>query len=211
MKNLLIFLGGVAVGVLSTAIYVKKKLVPDLVEEIERKNGEDASDYAEYWVDDDNINSESEEYKEDAVLEAPVKVKKSGKITATDYTQFSKETEKKDDGKKVVEPNNSIPEETPGGGTNPYVIDASEFDMFSNYQAHQFVMYADGVVIDDETDEELDADPELVFGTTALEALKKEEVVFVRDDSKKQDYCIERRDIPYDGPDYPDPEDDWRS
>ena len=209
MKNLLIFLGGVAVGVLSTAIYVKKKLVPDLVEEIERKNGEAASDYAEYWTDGDE--AETDDYKEDGVLEAPVKVKKTGKPVATDYTQFSKESEKKDDGKKVVEPNSSAPEETHVGGTDPYLIDASEFDMFSDYQAHQFVMYADGVVIDDETDEELDADPELVFGATALEALKKEEVVFVRDDSKKQDYCIERRDIPFDGPDYPDPEDDWRS
>ena len=209
MKNLLIVLGGVAVGVLSTAIYVKKKLVPDLVEEIERKNGEAASDYAEYWTDGDE--TETDDYKEDGVLEAPVKVKKTGKPVATDYTQFSKESEKKDDGKKVVEPNNSAPEETHIGGTDPYLIDASEFDMFSDYQAHQFVMYADGVVIDDETDEELDADPELVFGTTAMDALKKEEVVFVRDDSKKQDYCIERRDIPFDGPDYPDPEDDWRS
>lgn len=209
MKNLLIFLGGVAVGIVSTAIYVKKKLVPDLVEEIERKNGEAASDYAEYWAEGDE--AETDDYKEDSVLEAPVKVKKTGKPVATDYTQFSKESEKKDDGKKVVEPNNSAPEETPGGGTDPYVIDASEFDMFSDYQAHQFVMYADGVVIDDETDEELDADPKLVFGVTAMDALKKEEVVFVRDDSKKQDYCIERRDIPFDGPDYPDPEDDWRS
>lgn len=209
MKNLLIFLGGVAVGIVSTAIFVKKKLVPDLVEEIERKNGEAASDYAEYWAEDDTV--ETAEYKEESILEAPVKVKKTGKPVATDYTSFSKETEKKDTGKKVVEPNSSVPEETPSGGTEPYLIDASEFDMFSNYQAHQFVMYADGVVVDDETDEELDADPELVFGVTAMEALKKDNIVFVRDDSKRQDYCVERRDIPFDGPDYPDPEDDWRS
>lgn len=211
MKNLLIFLGGVAVGIVSTALYVKKKVVPDLVEEIERKNGEAASDYAEYWADSDEQTADEEKYEYVTVQNGPTEANKTNsknrKASTMDYTQFSKEPTEG----KTNEPMKVEPEEPPAAGTEPYLIDASEFDTYSSYQAHRFVMYSDGVVIDDETDEELDGDPKLIFGATAIDALKKDNVVFVRDDSKKQDYCVERRDIPFDGPDYPDPEDDWRS
>ena len=104
------------------------------------------------------------------------------------------------DGSKSTETTNSPVSESETAA--PYIIDEESFDEFSGYRAITFEVYSDGVILDDETEEELDADPELVFGKTAMDELERspEGVVCVRDDTKKCDYRLERKDYPANGP-----------
>lgn len=203
MKGLLIFLAGAAAGAIGTLIYVRKKLVPEIKdemyrlaeEELQMNSPEPTYDASEYVSED----------KEPQPVIKTVKLPTQTYVTATDYTNYSKTAVvankfvEVQEQKAEVEPE---PNATQSGGTDPYLIDAGSYDEYSDYNAHTFVMYSDGVVIDDESEEILDADPELVFGKTAIEILKsgKEDIVYVRDDSKKQDYSIERNDFPFDGP-----------
>lgn len=210
MKNILIFLSGAVFGTVGSLIYVKKYLIPTLKEDLEREAEERAQ--AIHVVDDYISEEEGEPEKDETSREGqPVITERKNYRTgveavSVDYSKYSRESE---------EPPAAVPETTETGGHEPYLIDANSFDEFSDYRAHSFTMYADGIVIDDETEEVLDADPELVFGKTALEELKHaaDRIIYIRDDSKKQDYSLERSDYPFDGPTEPyhsgDP-DDWR-
>lgn len=234
MKNVLIFLAGAAAGAVSVAIYVKKKLVPAIREELEIKmqmEAQAAQDYSEYYGADGGEKSEEDEEDEEEIELVSSSPKhnsatKPAKVKITDYTSYAVESvvddledKVNDISKKVEQSTKTIaeqqtkPEETEVRGSGPYVIDPGSYDMFSDYEAHEYVIYADGVVIDDETEERLDKDPELVFGKTAMDILEsgRDSIVFVRDEALKRDYSITRSDVPFDGPDYPDPEDDWRS
>ena len=85
--------------------------------------------------------------------------------------------------------------------------------MYADYTSNSFIMYSDGVVLDDETEEILDEEPVKVFGKTALDELNKGDtsLIYIRDDTKKKDYALERRDYPFDGPEGLSPgDDDWR-
>lgn len=228
-ENILIFLAGAIAGVGGTMIYVKKKLVPSIREELEirmQTEATGASYYGEYYEKESSEEEEDDEAGEEdePVISSP-KHNSSVKAErpAVDYTSYAAESEvgdlkdkANDISKKPGEPVKETadkPEETEVRGSGPYVIDPAHYNMFSDFEAHEYVMYADGVIIDDETEERLDEDPELVFGETVMELLKsgKERVIFVRDENLKRDYSITLSDVPFDGPDYPDPEDDWRS
>lgn len=234
MKNVLIFLAGAAAGAVSVAIYVKKKLVPAIREELEIKMQMEAQavpDYSEYYGADGDEKSEEDEEGEEEIKPVSSSPKhnspiKPAKVKITDYTGYAVESvvddledKVNDISKKVEEMTTAVsaqqekPEETETRGSGPYVIDPGSYDMYSDFEAHEYVIYADGVVIDDETEERLDKDPELVFGKTAMDILEsgRDSIVFVRDEALKRDYSITRSDVPFDGPDYPDPEDDWRS
>lgn len=231
MKNVLIFLAGAAAGAVSVAIYVKKKLVPAIREELEIKMQMEAQavpNYSEYYGAGGGEKSEEDEEEIEPVSSSPKhnSPTKSAKVKVTDYTSYAVESvvddledKVNDISKKVEEQAKAIaaqqtkPEETETRGSGPYVIDPGSYDMYSDFEAHEYVIYADGVVIDDETEERLDKDPELVFGKTAMDILEsgRDSIVFVRDEALKRDYSITRSDVPFDGPDYPDPEDDWRS
>ena len=218
MKGLLIFVGGFATGVVATLLYVKKKVLPDMREEVEKQCKEE--------VDDDIFGSFTAGYSgSDDVLDIVNEPKmrpitgakeKSGK--PTDYTKCFKDEKQNVDAvsKTEVKKEKKETEKKPGHdilGVGPYLIDADEFDNYSDYRARTFLLYSDGVVLEDEVEEILDADPELVFGKQALEELQKPEnggMVYVRNDETKSDYCLELRSYPFDGLEPPSPSDDWR-
>lgn len=199
MKEPMIFLCGVVVGVVGSMIYIKKKLVPALTEEIKIKLAEEDAEPVDIsdveglhdYIDDDEDN----EY---VLTDPAVRVKrKPVKEQNTDYSKYAKAFEKK----IAEEPTDENAKElTEIGGTDPYVIGENEFDERSSYQAHAYEIYSDGIVFDVESREILDADPEVVFGKTAMEALSEhpDGVVYIRDDSKKRDYRLERTDYPFD-------------
>ena len=201
MKNLLIFLGGVAVGAIGSMLYVQKFLLPELRKEVEKEQSEEIPVPTEYRYDISDEEEEVPEPPHGSVKEMVNAAKQEKQYL--DYTKFSGPelpvtltTEEKKPEKTI-----DISENT-DEHMEPYLIDEESFDEFSGYRAITFEIYSDGVILDDETEEELDADPELTFGKTAMDALEKspEGVICVRDDSKKCDYRLERKDYPANGP-----------
>lgn len=203
MKSLWIFLSGVAVGAVGSMVYIKKFVIPALRTELEKEKSEEIPD-----LEMENVKKPEEDESEWVTVtdsEAKERVKEIQKEKQyLDYSKFSgtvtsvsgavtPEAEKGKETMTVVSDEEQ---------TEPYIIDEESFDEFSGYRAITFEVYSDGVIIDDESEEELDADPELVFGKIAMDTLEKEPtgVICVRDDSKKCDYRLERKDYPANGP-----------
>ena len=212
MKGAMIFICGFLTGSLATLFYVKKRVIPALKEELEKKHERDAAgDILEASVAADSYTEEEQILTDTGVPasgEVVVKTAPNGVQTVkVDYTVYSKgeegdiSTQSKAAQVTVEQPAQEL----------PYVIDANSYDEYSDYTAHCFVIYSDGVVIDDDTEEILDAVPMEVFGETAMIQLNNAEdnTVYVRDDTKKTDYCLERRDYPFDGPEHYEPGDGW--
>ena len=212
MKGAMIFICGFLTGSLATLFYVKKRVIPALKEELEKEYERDAagdileaSAAADSYTDEEQILTDT-----GAPTSGKVSVKTAPNGVQTvkvDYTMYSK-----DERVDVPDPG-KVPQvvvEQPAEEL-PYVIDANSYDEYSDYTAHCFVIYSDGVVIDDDTEEILDADPMEVFGETAMIQLNNadDNMVYVRDDTKKTDYCLERRDYPFDGPEHYEPGDGW--
>lgn len=208
MKNLLIFLGGVAVGAVGSMLYVQKFLLPELRKEVEKEQSEEIPVPTEYRYDisedaKEEVVSELSKVTTEAMKEAVKENRENRDKQYLDYTKFSgpEMTVTLTTEEKKPEKAMDISENT-DEHTEPYIIDEDSFDEYSGYRAITFEIYSDGVILDDETEEELDADPVLTFGKTAMDALEKspDGVICVRDDSKKCDYRLERKDYPADGP-----------
>lgn len=212
MKGLLYFLTGAAVGAIGTFFYIQKYVIPQVKDDILREKAEEEqaeSPKAPIIVPKDN-SDEGEE--KPMVSDHANRIAYNAK-PVVDYSNYSNYS--KDPSTITVttsEASKDDTEDPPYEGGTPYLIDADSFDELT-YTSHRFVLYSDGVVIDDDTEEILDEDPELVFGKTAMDAIKEEDIIFVRNDEKRQDYSLERRDYPFDGPtegfSVADP-DDWR-
>lgn len=206
MKNVLIFLAGLAAGTVGTLVYVRKCVVPAIRDEVQREQCEQCErehadyDYSEYYDDS--------EVEEGEVAEKPDPKKRRAKAEVKadpiDYTVYSKEEDEKPDPKKL-QATYTVSEKTSekyeisvdDGGFDPYVIDASEFEINPSYISHSFYYHSDGVVLDEDTGERLDGDPRLIFGDTAMRELEENGIVYVRDDAKKQEYVIELINAPY--------------
>ena len=226
MKSVIIFLSGVAVGALGTALWTVKKLVPDLREEAARKAQEEAReipDYSQYLTDDDEAEERDEDKEDDIPSPPPSEVKKAvqenRETSAVDYSRYSdkpgeseKKSEKKPEEKPVEEKakKSRKPEpEVEPGDNGPYVIDVSEFDIRGDYKTHSYTIYANGIIVDDDRNQVVTFNPEKVFGKTAMDELQKEGIVHVRDEARKREYRIEMYDFDYEGPDPEDEDYDW--
>ena len=207
MKGLFCFLTGAAIGAIGTFLYFQKFVVPEIKADILK----DEEEKAQAKIDVPVVHVDDKE-EELVISDYTTRTEKTQKVLV-DYTNYSRDPEAATITVKE-EPKEEADKENYG---TPYLIDPDSFDEFSpSYTAHAFVIFSDGVVIDDETEEILDEDPELVFGKTAMDELDKGDIdiVYIRNDEKKQDYSLERRDYPFDGPSgnyipVLDP-DDWR-
>lgn len=207
MKGLFCFLTGAAIGAIGTFLYFQKFVVPEIKADILK----DEEEKAQANIDVPVVRVDDKE-EELVISDYTTRTEKTQKVLV-DYTNYSRDPETATITVKE-EPKEEADKENYG---TPYLIDPDSFDEFSpSYTAHAFVIFSDGVVIDDETEEILDEDPELVFGKTAMDELDKGDIdiVYIRNDEKKQDYSLERRDYPFDGPSgnyipVLDP-DDWR-
>lgn len=214
MKNVIIFLSGVAVGIAGTALWTMKKLVPELREEAARQAHEDihpVPDYSEYSDGGDEEEKKEDDSEEDDIpAPAPAETKKTvqenREAPSVDYSRYAETPAKKPD--KKPETKNEARHEDEDAHTGPYVIDVSEYDIRGDYRSHSYTRYTDGIIVDDDSGKVMNFDPFKVFGKTAMDELEKEDVVYVRDDIHKRDYRVEQMDFEYDGPD-PEDEDDW--
>lgn len=208
MKGLFCFLTGAAIGAIGTFLYFQKFVVPEIKADILKEEEEKAQ--ANIDVPVAHVDDKEEEL---VISDYATRTEKTQKVLV-DYTNYSRDPEAATITVKEEPKEEEADKENYG---TPYLIDPDSFDEFSpSYTAHAFVMFSDGIVIDDETEEILDEDPELVFGKTAMDELDKGDIdiVYIRNDEKKQDYSLERRDYPFDGPSgnyipVLDP-DDWR-
>lgn len=208
MKNVLIFLAGLATGAVGTLIYMRKCVVPAIRDEVARENSEREwadYDYSEYQgLSDEEIEALNKPDEEDKKLE-PIDPKttifKVGK--PKDYTVYSKEetlSEKKEAEVIITKPasdKKKVELVEDDGGWDPYVIDASEFEVDPRYTSRSFYYHTDGVVLDEDTGDRLNEDPKLVFGDTAMRELEENGIVYIRDDAKLQEYVVEMVNAPY--------------
>lgn len=213
MKGVIIFLSGVAVGALGTAIWTMKKLVPEMREEAAREAREsmrEIPDYSMYLTDEEDTEDsgkEEEPAADDVPAPAPSEVKKAvqenREAPKVDYSRYSdkKKAERKTEKKESAD--NSEEQE-------PFVITPSEFNIRGGYLAKAYSIYQNNVIIDDDSDEMVDINPLDVFGKTAMEELKKEGIVYVQDDANKRYYRVEEMECDYEGPDPEDEDDYWR-
>lgn len=215
MKGVIIFLSGVAVGALGTAIWTLKKLVPEMREEAAREAREsmrEIPDYSMYLTDEEDTEdgSKEEEPAADDIpgpAPAPSEVKKAvqenREAPKVDYSRYSdkKKAERKAEKKETAE---SAEEQ------EPFVITPSEFNIRGGYLAKAYSIYQNNVIADDDSDEMVDINPLDVFGKTAMEELKKEGIVYIQDDANKRYYRVEEMECNYEGPDPEDEDDYWR-
>lgn len=200
MKSALYFLAGIAVGALGTFLYVQKYVIPEIKDNIRKEENELTQAEEQTQVSYTNESVEEDPVVSDYASRTHTQTVKGEFKDYSNYSRdpehtFMSETSSTEASLKENTGSNS------DAGT-PYLIDAGSFDEYSGYTAHTFVIFSDGVVIDDESEEILDEDPELVFGKTAMDVLTsgKEDIIYIRNDEKRQDYSLERRDYPFDGP-----------
>ena len=221
MKNVIIFLSGVAVGALGTALWTMKKLVPELREEAARKAQEDiheAPDYSQYLIDEEESEKEEKKEKVDILTPPPAETKKAKRETReasdVDYSNYSNKQEKKVE-KAPTDPKPSDDEdeeeeedvEPDAEDLGPYVIEPREFNILPGYRAYHYTLYADGTLIDDDTERIVKFNPLEKFGKTGMEELQKEGTAYIRDEANKRDYRVDMLDFNYEGPD--DDDYDW--
>lgn len=210
MKNLLIFLGGVATGAVCSLLYLNKYVIPELRKEAEKEQ-EAKTEYDISEEEKPGFDYAEGSEEPDVVVRGD-DAKKLVKDMASkkdyhDYTKYSAGEESK--GEEPEEPDDEDAEAVSSG---PYIIDEDELNEYSSYHTFTFDVYSDGIFMDAETEEVLDADPLATFGETAIEELKKHPIVCVRDDTRKCEYRLENKDVPFNEPDdilAPPPEIDW--
>lgn len=217
MKGVIIFLSGVAVGALGTALWTMKKLVPEMREEAAREARESVyefPDYSMYLTDDKNEEDGEEKEPDGGDIPAPIPsevrsevkkaVQENREAPKVDYSRYS---DKKKAERKVE---TKAPAESTEEQKEPFVITPSEFNIRGGYLAKAYSIYQNNVIIDDDSDETVDINPLDVFGKTAMEELKKEGIVYIQDDANKRYYRVEEMECDYEGPDPEDEDDYWR-
>ena len=132
MKNVLIFLSGVAVGIAGTAIWTMKKLIPELREEAARKAQEELHampDYSEYLTDEEEEeSSESNDISSEQPAEMPsdqVKkvVQNNREAPMVDYSKYMPEPEKSVRKNQEAKTSEKKPEPEADPEENPVVVD----------------------------------------------------------------------------------------
>lgn len=228
MNKFWVFLGGVAVGGLGTFIFMTKSVIPKLKREIRIRTVNELQG-AEFMDGEDLLMGESYDSRQDeriVITENPVKAASSNNSVSAqsvDYSGYSKASASSTPvsapapAPEEDEELDDMDREYVYGHIEPYIIDEGSFDEYSSYRSKTFEVYTDGVIFDVEADEILDADPVSVFGSSIMEDFmsykSREDVICVRDDAKKFDYRLERRDVPFNGPTgnyIPSNPDDWR-
>lgn len=229
MKGLVCFIAGTTLGALGTLIYVKKRVIPEIKDDLRKELEEEQQAYETTTTADISKEYEPKVVDTGTVIIDTPNPSYAGAYNThmVDYSTYSKGSDPAVNSTvttQTIHINSSVAETAQDIQNNaevkeeknveePYLITAAEFEMYADYTSNSFVMYSDGIVLDEESEEILDEEPVNVFGKTALEELKKADVdlIYIRDDTRKKDYALERRDYPFDGPEGMNPgDDDWR-
>ena len=180
-RELLGFVIGLAIGVVSSALYFRGK------------TQEEINEVRSFYLSKVGENEATENTEAETVEEKVFREFNATKPEIRDYINTLRER-KYVDYSKTAEPDDSSAK-VPDVIADPYVISIDDFGQEEGYDTITLTAYSDGTIAN-YADDELE-DPESTIGEDILSKFGDEDVVYIRNDRLKADFEVVRDNRTY--------------
>ena len=180
-RELLGFVIGLAIGVVSSALYFRGK------------TQEEINEVRSFYLSKVGENEATENTEAETVEEKVFREFNATKPEIRDYINTLRER-KYVDYSKTAEPDDSSAK-VPDVIADPYVISIDDFGQEEGYDTITLTAYSDGTIAN-YADDELE-DPESTVGEDILSKFGDEDVVYIRNDRLKADFEVVRDNRTY--------------
>jgi len=180
-RELLGFVVGLAIGVISSALYFRGK------------TQEEVDEVRSFYLSKVGENEATENTEAETVEEKVFREFNATKPEIRDYINTLRER-KYVDYSKTAEPDDSSAK-VPEVIADPYVISIDDFGQEEGYDTITLTAYSDGTIAN-YADDELE-DPESTIGEDILSKFGDEDVVYIRNDRLKADFEVVRDNRTY--------------
>ena len=180
-RELLGFVIGLAIGVVSSALYFRGK------------TQEEVDEVRSFYLSKVGENEATENTEAETVEEKVFREFNATKPEIRDYINTLRER-KYVDYSKTAEPDDSSAK-VPDVIADPYVISIDDFGQEEGYDTITLTAYSDGTIAN-YADDELE-DPESTIGEDILSKFGDEDVVYIRNDRLKADFEVVRDNRTY--------------
>lgn len=180
-RELLGFVIGLAIGVVSSALYFRGK------------TQEEVDEVRSFYLSKVGENEATENTEAETVEEKVFREFNATKPEIRDYINTLRER-KYVDYSKTAEPDDSSAK-VPDVIADPYVISIDDFGQEEGYDTITLTAYSDGTIAN-YADDELE-DPESTVGEDVLSKFGDEDVVYIRNDRLKADFEVVRDNRTY--------------
>lgn len=180
-RELLGFVIGLAIGVVSSALYFRGK------------TQEEINEVRSFYLSKVGENEATENTEAETVEEKVFREFNATKPEIRDYINTLRER-KYVDYSKTAEPDDSSAK-VPDVIADPYVISIDDFGQEEGYDTITLTAYSDGTIAN-YADDELE-DPESTIGEDVLSKFGDEDVVYIRNDRLKADFEVVRDNRTY--------------
>ena len=180
-RELLSFVIGLAIGVVSSALYFRGK------------TQEEVDEVRSFYLGKVGENEATENTEAETVEEKVFREFNATKPEIRDYINTLRER-KYVDYSKTAEPDDSSAK-VPEVIADPYVISIDDFGQEEGYDTITLTAYSDGTIAN-YADDELE-DPESTVGEDILSKFGDEDVVYIRNDRLKADFEVVRDNRTY--------------
>lgn len=180
-RELLGFVIGLAIGVVSSALYFRGK------------TQEEINEVRSFYLSKVGENEATENTEAETVEEKVFREFNATKPEIRDYINTLRER-KYVDYSKTAEPDDSSAK-VPDVIADPYVISIDDFGQEEGYDTITLTAYSDGTIAN-YADDELE-DPESTVGEDVLSKFGDEDVVYIRNDRLKADFEVVRDNRTY--------------
>ena len=180
-RELLGFVVGLAIGVISSALYFRDK------------TQEEINEVRSFYLSKVGENEATENTEAETVEEKVFREFNATKPEIRDYINTLRER-KYVDYSKTAEPDDSSAK-VPDVIADPYVISIDDFGQEEGYDTITLTAYSDGTIAN-YADDELE-DPESTIGEDVLSKFGDEDVVYIRNDRLKADFEVVRDNRTY--------------
>ena len=180
-RELLGFVVGLAIGVISSALYFRGK------------TQEEVDEVRSFYLSKVGENENEENTETESVEDKVFREFNATKPEIRDYINTLRER-KYVDYSKTAEPDDSSAK-VPEVIADPYVISIDDFGQEEGYDTITLTAYSDGTIAN-YADDELE-DPESTIGEDILSKFGDEDVVYIRNDRLKADFEVVRDNRTY--------------
>lgn len=180
-REFLSFVIGLAIGVVSSALYFRGK------------TQEEVDEVRSFYLSKVGENEATENTEAETVEEKVFREFNATKPEIRDYINTLRER-KYVDYSKTAEPDDSSAK-VPDVIADPYVISIDDFGQEEGYDTITLTAYSDGTIAN-YADDELE-DPESTIGEDVLSKFGDEDVVYIRNDRLKADFEVVRDNRTY--------------
>ena len=180
-REFLSFVIGLAIGVVSSALYFRGK------------TQEEVDEVRSFYLSKVGENEATENTEAETVEEKVFREFNATKPEIRDYINTLRER-KYVDYSKTAEPDDSSAK-VPNVIADPYVISIDDFGQEEGYDTITLTAYSDGTIAN-YADDELE-DPESTIGEDILSKFGDEDVVYIRNDRLKADFEVVRDNRTY--------------